>query len=332
MGTALIVGGTGQIGRAVAPRLARDGWDVTIAARNDPPPDLAEFRFVRLDRSLPGELEAAAEGIDVLVDVVAYTADDGRQLVSLAGHVGSVIAISSAGVYGWENLRIPIQERQQTVAPGDADYATRKRALELVMLEAPELRATVLRPGAIHGRDAPRPREWHFVKRVLDGRRVIVLAHRGESRFHTTSAANLAQLVALAARRPGTRVLNCGDPEPPTALRIGRTIAGLLEHEWTEVLMPGAEEGGVGDHPWNGPAPFVLDMTEAQVQLGYLPATTYDRAVGETVEWLVEATRGRDWREALRESSYLEPLFDYAAEDAYLAVLKGVEGDREGDR
>jgi hypothetical protein len=109
-------------------------------------------------------------------------------------------------------------------------------------------------------------------------------------------------------------------------------IAGLLEHDWTEVLMPGAEEGSVGDHPWNAAAPFVLDMTEAQVQLGYLPATTYDRAVGETVEWLVEATRGRDWREALRESSYLEPLFDYAAEDAYLAVLKGVEGDREGDR
>src|SRR5919197_1300807 len=164
MGTALVLGGTGQIGRAATRRLARDGWDVTIAARHDPPPELADFRFARVDRTAPGELEAAAEGVDVLVDVVPLTLDDGRQLVSLAGRVGSVIAISSAGVYGWTGLPVPVPERHPTVEPGDEDYATRKRAIELMLRDAPELRATVIRAGAIHGEASPAPREWHFVK------------------------------------------------------------------------------------------------------------------------------------------------------------------------
>jgi nucleoside-diphosphate-sugar epimerase len=323
MGTALVLGGTGQIGRAAARRLVRDGWDVTIAARNDPPPELADLRFVRVDRTAPGELEAAADGVDVLVDVVPLTLDDGRQLVSLAGRVGSVIAVSSAAVYGWSGLPVPVSEGHPTVDPGDDDYATRKRAIELMLCEVPELRATVIRPGAIYGEGSPHPREWHFVKRALDGRRVIVLAHRGASRFQPTSTANLAELLALAARRPRTRVLNAGDPEAPTALQIARTIAGALGHEWTEVLMPGAEQESVGDHPWNAPAPFVLDMIEATLQLGYLPVTTYDRAVRDLVDWLVAATRDRDWREVFRDWKYLEPMFDYAAEDAYLERLRG---------
>ena len=55
--------------------------------------------------------------------------------------------------------------------------------------------------------------------------------------------------------------------------------------------MPGPEEGTVGDHPWNVPRPFVLDMTEAEIELGYRPVTTYAKAVPETVAWLVEAMR-----------------------------------------
>ena len=110
-------------------------------------------------------------------------------------------------------------------------------------------------------------------------------------------------------------------PQAPTVLEIGRAISAAFDHEWTEVLLPGAEQDGVGDHPWGAPVPFVLDMTEAERQLGYQPVTNYEQAVRETAHWLVETTRGRDWRRALKHGEQMVPLFGYAAEDAFLERL-----------
>jgi nucleoside-diphosphate-sugar epimerase len=334
--TAFILGGTGQIGRPTARRLATDGWEVTIAARN-PAADLDEFRFAKVDRTTPGELEAAVgDGVDLLVDIWPMTIDDGRQLVSLAGRVGSVIAASTAAVYrddegrwltsgtggsDFPRLPVPLGERQPTVEPGADGYVPRKAAIERMLLEAGELHATVLRLAAVHGPHTRHSREWYFVQRALDGRPAVVLANRGESRFHTASVANIAELIALAARRPRSRALNCADPDPPTAVEIARAVGAAMGHAWVEVLLPGAEQGTVGDHPWNVPHPFVLDMTEAEIELGYRPVTTYGKAVRETVAWLVEAMRDRHWREVLTGSPYLETMFDYEAEDAFLREL-----------
>src|SRR5207248_2678781 len=131
-------------------------------------------------------------------------------------------------------------------------YHTQKVAMEQTLMAGP-LPATIVRPCAVQGPGGRVPRELFLVKRVLDGRRAIPLAYRGESIFHTTSVENLAELVWLAAERPASRILNCGDPDPPSAVRIARTIASILEHEWVEVLLPGPPVGTVGDTPWSGP-------------------------------------------------------------------------------
>jgi nucleoside-diphosphate-sugar epimerase len=321
--TAIVLGGTGQIGRAVTRRLVEASWDVTVCARHEPDPPL-DARFVRIDRTVTGALETAVGGgVDVLVDVIPLRAADGEQLRGMAGRVGSVIAISTAGVYEDDAGRpfgdpdtefpVPITEGQATVAPGGDDYHSTKRTIELALLEDEELRATIIRPCAIHGPHGRQLREWYFVKRALDGRRVIVLAHRGAGRFHTTSVANLAELVRLAAERPGPRVLNCGDPHPPTVLEIGRAIAAAMDVDWTEVLLSGAEQETVGDHPWNTTRPFVVDMTKAATELGYQAITTYAEAVEQTVGWLVDVQPAA--------ASYMEPMFDYPAEDAFLRGL-----------
>lgn len=342
MASALIIGGTGQIGRAAAARLLQDGWSVVLAARNPDrvPAELApDVRSVRVDRADDASLDAAVgEGVDLLVDCVAFTAADARQLVALGDRLGSVVAVSSASVYrdaegrtldeatgvdDFPHLPVPITERQPTVAPGDATYSTQKAAMERVLLES-DLRATAVRPCAIHGTGTRFSREWHFVKRVLDGRRVVVLAHRGESRFHTTAAENLAELIALAARRPGRRVVNCGDPDPPTVARIARTVADALGHEWLEVLLPGAPPSEALANPWSVPRPLILDMAAAEIELAYRPVTTYERAAARTCRWLVEATAGRDWRDVLPVSArHMADGFDYAAEDAFLGSLAG---------
>lgn len=318
--SALVLGGTGQIGHAVSSRFAADGWDVTVAARN-PPADGAT-RFVQLDRSQRGMLGAVAPGFDVLVDIVPFTVADAKEVAALAGTIGSVISISSAAVYGFggaSNPRpIPIPESFPTVEPsGEGGYAEQKRAIEIV-LEESDLPTTSIRAGAVYGPHTAHSREWYFVKRVLDDRSVIVLARRGEGRFHTVSVDNMAELIVLAAGNPGNRILNAGDPNPPTVLQIARAIADTMGHQWSERLLPGAEQGNLGDHPWNTETPFVLDMSTAERELGYRQVATYAESVGDTVEWLVHAVRHRRWQDVLTRSPYLETMFDYAAEDEYV--------------
>jgi nucleoside-diphosphate-sugar epimerase len=333
---AFLLGGTGKTGRVLARRLLETGWDVVVASRGERPVD-ADVQHVTLDRADTGGLRGALrDGVDALVDFVAFERAHAEQLLSLNGLARSLVVISSASVYadaegrsldeiraGEEaRFRVPLTEREPTVPAGDETYSTRKRAIEEILLAQTGIPATLVRAGAIYGAGDLNSREWYFVKRALDGRRVIVLAHRGASRFQPTSVHNLAELIRLAAERPGRRLLNCGDPEAPTVAEIGREIAAARNHEWAEVLLPGPPQDGVGDNPWAVPQPFVLDMAEAEFEVGYRPVTTYAKAVGETCEWLANVTEGSDWRKVLPGVARLyEGQFDYEAEDALVRRL-----------
>jgi nucleoside-diphosphate-sugar epimerase len=201
------------------------------------------------------------------------------------------------------------------MAPSDADYDSRegyganKVAAEQVLLES-RLPVTVLRPSKIHGAGAARPREWVFVRRALDRRPVVFLAHRGAGVDHTTAAANIAALIETVAAKPGARILNSADPEAPSALEISRTVARLLEHDREEVLL---DDDSLGRTPWDAPHPLVLDLTAAAA-LGYVPAGDYASTVAEEIEWLVAAERV-----PAPDDPFFAPFLDYAAEDRYLA-------------
>ena len=56
---------------------------------------------------------------------------------------------------------------------------------------------TVLRPGAIYWPGGVHPREFFFIKRTLDHRRVQLLNWNGQSRFHLSNTRNIAKLVRL---------------------------------------------------------------------------------------------------------------------------------------
>jgi nucleoside-diphosphate-sugar epimerase len=328
MPRAVLIGGNGMIGRAAARALAGDGWEVIAVSRSGALPEgLAELgvQAVAADREDDAQLRAAVgSGADVVYDSVAFTREHGEQLNALDGLVGSLVVISSASVYADDEgraldgeseppaLPVPILETQRTAEPGDATYSTRKAELEQTLLEGP-LPATLLRACAIHGPGAKLPRELFFVKRAVDGRRRVGLAWKGESRFHTTSVANLAELIRLAAAQPGNRALNSGDPDPPTTLEICTAVGRALEHDFEPVLL----EGEAFDNPWAAPSskPFVVSMDAAERELGYRPVTTYPEAVVETCAWVAsELENGRNW-----DGTYLEGMLDYAAEDEALA-------------
>ncbi|HEX5450370.1 MAG TPA: hypothetical protein VFW85_09970 [Gaiellaceae bacterium] len=326
MARALILGGTGAIGRATAWRLLTGGWEVDVTGR-DP-------------AHLPGPLAAAgvrflhepAAGADLVVDCICFTAADAERLVGLARDAGSTVMISSKAVYVDDAgnhtnspdkpvFAGPVKETQPTMAPSFENYATaagyggNKVAAEQVLLDS-GLPVTILRPSKIHGPGSRQPREWVFVKRILDRRPTVFLARRGESVDHPTAAANIAALVEVAAYAPGARVLNAADPDAPSALEIARTIAERMGHEWDEVLLD--DDGPLGNHPWLTPNPIVLDTTAA-LELGYVPAGSYADTVADEIDWLVEAAAGGDDASLVPRANdeYFSRFFNYAAEDLY---------------
>ncbi|GAA2285393.1 reductase [Streptomyces ruber] len=337
----MVIGATGQIGHPVVGALARDGWEVTAASRGggreETWPD--GVRTVRLDREDDAALAAVVgDGCDLVVDVVAHGARHARQLTSLAGRVGSAVVISSVSVYedgegrgfdtqgepgGFPEYPVPIPETQATVAPGESTYSTRKAALEQELLAAGDrLPATLLRAGAVYGPRCRTPRELYFVKRNLDGRGRRVLAYGGRSRFHPVSVHTLAELVRLAAARPGSRVLNACDDAAPTVAEIAAAIDAVMGVQPETVLVDGPPPApSVGDTPWSVPAPVVCDTSAARRELGHAPVAGYAEGLPETVEWIERRLAGRDWREAYPDMvrAYGD-LFDYAAEDAWLGT------------
>jgi len=338
--TALVIGGSGQIGVASARRLLDLGYRVTSAQRGTRslPADLTgNVEVIALDRSEPGAVSTAAAGHDLVLDCVAFRPADADPYRALVGDLGSLVVISTASVYLGSNgtwmdiatgpddfpvLAVPVTEDHPTVTDEAEGYSTQKAALERALLGIEGLPVTVLRPGAIHGPESLALREWYFIKRALDGRRRVPLTDRGESRFATTATAVIAELVRLAAEHPAKRVLNAADEPSATALEIGQAVFAHLGHEAEFDLLSRELAGDVGQHPWAVPNPVVLSMQSAHDELGYRPVGTHRSTIGAAIDWMLEAVAETDWRErfpALHDRYGAAEWFGYEAEDVFWA-------------
>jgi nucleoside-diphosphate-sugar epimerase len=338
-----VLGGNGLVGSAAALKLASAGWEVASSGQAETrfPRELrdAGVQFIKSDRYAAGDLRLLLhEGADVVVDCMGYTAGHVRMLLPFRPGIGSLVFISSKAVYVDDQGRhansdeppdfaAPVTEKQPTMRPSDIDYNSRegyganKVAAERVLLDS-GMAVSVLRPSRIHGTGGTRPREWVFVRRVLDDRRHLLLARGGRGINHPTAAANLAALVEFCAARPATRILNSADPDAPDGLTISRVIAAHLAHAWNEVPLDATAPEDLGDHPWNTLPPFILDTSAAE-RLGFVPAGSYAETVKAEIDWLVKAARSGDPAGALPppDDPYFHSFFDYAREDAWLDGL-----------
>jgi nucleoside-diphosphate-sugar epimerase len=294
--------------------------------------------FVRSDRNDPDQLAAVlGGGADVVVDCLCYTATQAGQLLRFADDFASAIVLSSKAIYCDDRGRHsnsaepprfdgPVTEQQSVLEPDySGAYASRtgygpnKVAAERTLLESGRP-ISILRPSRIHGPGAGRPREWYVLKRLLDGRIRIPLAHGGRTGNHPTASVNLARLARTCAEQPGQRILNAADPGQPDAAEIVQAIAAACHRPVEVVGLDEQANSDFGWSPWASWPPYFLD-TSAATALGYQPAGSYRQTVLAVVEELCALSAEQQAR--LTADSDFPDRFDYALDDAALSSDQG---------
>jgi len=142
--TALVFGGSGQIGQPLLSRLATAGWDVVAVSRGQRP-DARGVRWVQGELAACGPLPQRIDAIFSCGPLDAFAAWYARG----AGGDARVVAFGSTSV----------DVKQGSPDPGERDVARRLREAEALLFDAAARRgagATVLRPTLVYGagRDA----------------------------------------------------------------------------------------------------------------------------------------------------------------------------------
>lgn len=330
MNKAVIIGGTGQIGRAVAQRLLDDAWSVKVVSRQTGNAPVGS-EHVKCDARDAEQLaQIIGADTDLVLSCLAFDATDAECLSDAGRQAGRIIAISSASVYrdshgrtldeaaegGFPDFPVPLTELSSTLRPGPQTYSTRKVAMERSLQERSSCAVTILRPCAIHGPESKHAREWWFVKRLLEGRTAIPLAYRGLSRFQTTSVSAIADAVMQATAGQLPEIVNVCDADSPNVAEIGRAIMEVLGVKAELVGLPDAQAypPEYGATPWSIPRPMIL-ASVANTKL------TYAQSVAPSITWLTDVVPTRNWEAWLPQlAGYRRDHFDYATDEKALRL------------
>jgi nucleoside-diphosphate-sugar epimerase len=324
-GRALVVGGTGPTGHHIVGGLVARGYDVSILHRgaHERPDTPSVVHHVHLD---PYDDAALREtlGAETFDLVVAMYGRLRRIAECTAGRVGQFVSVGGVPAYrGWMNpwlpdppgLPVPVSEEAGTVTdPADDEKGFRiVRTEDAVFDLHPD--AAHFRYPYVYGPYQLAPREWSIVRRVLDGRRRIVVADDGLTLHHHGYTENLAHGVLLAVDRPSAaagKVFNVGDEEVLTVRQVIELVSGALGHGFEIVSMP--YELAVPARPLLAqplPTHRVLDLARVRHDLGYRDVVPARDAVPRTANWLADHPPEAGGQ----EETVLTDPFDYEAED-----------------
>jgi nucleoside-diphosphate-sugar epimerase len=182
-------------------------------------------------------------------------------------------------------------------------------------------RATHFRYPFLYGPYQVAPREWCIVRRILDGRPVIV-PDDGLSLNHSAYVENAAHAVLLAVDHPDAasgQIYNCGDERLLTLRQTVEVIADALDRKLEIVSIPwqfALPARPLLAQPWT--THRVLDMTKLKMELGYTDVVTPERGMALTARWLSDNPPERDGP----AEKILQDPFDYKAEAELISAWK----------
>ncbi len=324
MSGVLVIGGTGPTGIPLVQGLVDRGHTVTILHRGTHERDETPTAVEHLHADPFDEADARASLAGRAFDVTYAMYGRLRMLAEiLRGHTERVISVGGVPAYrGWMNawlhdppgLPVPVAEDAPTVAAPEEDEKGYRivRTEEAVFEHHPD--ATHFRYPYVYGPYQLTPREWIVVRRVLDGRRRIVVADDGLTLHHHGYTENIAHALLLALEHPDAaagKIFNIADEEVLSVRQVVELIAAALDHELEIVSMP--YELAVPARPLLAqplPTHRVLDVSRVRTELGYHDVVPAREAVARTARWLAEHPLAG----SVEEHTLTDP-FDYEAED-----------------
>ncbi len=331
---ALVIGGTGPTGHFIVNGLFRRGY--AVAMLHTGRHELAEIppsvEHIHTDPFSETAMRAALGNRTFDLTIAAYGRL--RRIAELMkGRTGRFLSIGGAPAYrGYMNpavlhpqgLPIPTPEDAPllTVEAEDAKGWRVVKSEQTVFEHHPS--ATHFRYPHLYGPYQIAPREWCIVRRILDGRRSIIVPEDGLSINHCGYVENAAHAILLAIDKPEAsagQIYNCGDERLLTLRQVIEVIARALDYELEIVSMPW--QFAIPARPMISQAwttHRVLDLTKLKVQLGYGDVVAPETGLEITARWLKAHPLDPNGVEA----RILQDPFDYRAEDELIAAWKNL--------
>ncbi|WP_343046654.1 NAD-dependent epimerase/dehydratase family protein [Schumannella luteola] len=285
---ALVLGGTGWLGRAIVARLLESGAEVTCLARGESGDAPSGARLVAADRREPAVYDAVGADGDLGADwdevIELSSAPDLVEpaLAALADRAAHWTLVSTVSVYARDD-EPGADESATLVEPVDLTrYADAKVMAERRSAERLGDRLSIVRPGLIVGVGDPSDRFGYWPARFSRLESGPALAPTTDGRFaQVIDVDDLARWIGRAAPSEHSGIVNAvGDPVPlgdllRCAAEAAGSEAGLVEAD-DETLL--AEDVNY----WAGPRSLPLWLPAAAVGFAQRSSRAFRAAGGVT--------------------------------------------------
>jgi nucleoside-diphosphate-sugar epimerase len=330
---ALVIGGTGPTGPHVLTGLLHQGMEVTMMHRGvHEPTGLPDIEHLHADPHFVETIDSAIHGRSFDVVVAMY----GRVTAiseAFAHRCGHLVAVGGAPVYrGYlagqapRPTGVPLGARedapqadQDTPAPKFAAQVLAAERSVFAQRDRGAYMATVVRYPRIYGPRNIVPWEWSVVRRVLDGRRFIILPDGGLGIATRCAARNAAEVLLTTIERPELsdgQAYNCADDDQYTFRQWVEIIAAELGSDLAIESLPVELCHAAYVALTNLPGYQVhvlLDASKARNQLGARQVVSARQAIAENVRFLLDGPPPR--------APASDP-FDYEAEDRLVETYR----------
>jgi UDP-glucose 4-epimerase len=279
MKTALVTGGAGFIGSAVARALRARGIDVTIAGTSSQRDPLDPQTLPSVDAIIhcAGGSSVAASIQDPAADFAKTVPPVRALLERLCERPARLVLVSSAAVYGnTEHVPIPETAALAPVSP----YGEHKQQCEQLCIDYGRrgVASTIVRLFSVYGPGLKKQLLWDACRKLEAGN--AVFGGTGEEQRDWLHVDDAASLLVVAAERASSEVtiVNGGSGD---GTRV-RDVVEMISRE----LGAGAPTFSGGVRPGDPPR-YIADITRARA-FGWQPTVDLARGIREYVAWFRE--------------------------------------------